>query len=245
MSDRGRVGLTAAEWFGAAMVSIAAMLLLAVLWEPADERGSIASGAVYTIASYDQVLPLLGLGIAMARLGRWQKLLATAIFVGGLVLGILGEARLLSPTAGPADLHNLFVFIGPLCCVVIGLALASPAGLRGWTVPTAAALSGAGLGFLIALHGPATGDGRFFGGAAAAGLWLIMIPPLLLRRVDASWLTIGGRVVASWLIAIGLLLGGSSYVVEKRAEKTAAMERLIPKNRPLPMPRPAVTGAPL
>jgi hypothetical protein len=237
--------MRATKWLGPAAVSIAAALLVAGLWQPAAERSTIGSGAAYTIATYDQVLPLLGLGIAMARLRWWSTTLATIIFIGGIPSGILGEARVLSAMNAVPERHNLFVFVGPLCCVAIGLALASPAGLRAWTVAVAAALSGAALGFLIALHDPTGGDGRFSGGAAAAGFWLVMTPAVLLRHVDGLWLTIGGRVVASWLIAMGLLLGGSSYVVMKRAERAAAMERTMPKERLAPLHRPAVTGAPL
>ena len=235
----------ATKWLGPAAVSIAAALLLAALWQPAAERGLIASGAAYPIMAYDQILPLLGLGISLARLSPWWKLLVTGIFAGGFALGLLGEARLLSPMAAVPDLHFLFVFIGPLCCIAIGLALVSPAGLRAATVPAAAALSGAALGFLAALHDPTPGDGWFSGGAAAAGLWLIAAPAVLLRHVDGAWLTIGGRIFASWLIAMGLLLGGSSYVVKLRAERAATVERTMPKDRLAPLHRPAVTGAPL
>jgi len=239
------MGMTVTKWLGPAALSIAAPLLLAVPWEPAAGRGRVGSGAAYTIVSYDQVLPLLGLGIALANMNRWRKVVAAVLFIGGIPVGILSEARLVSAMTAAPGLHPLFVFIGPLCCVIIGLALGSPAGLRAWTVPVAAALSGAALGFLIALHDPAPGDGRFSGGAAAAGLWLVAAPAVLLRPVDRSWLTIGSRVFASWLIAIGLLLGGSSYVVKQRAERAAAVERTMPKDRLAPLHRPAVTGAPL
>jgi hypothetical protein len=233
------------KWLGPAAVLIAAAVLLAALRRPAAERGLIENGVAYAVVTYDQVLPLLGLGIALAQATRWQKILATIIFVGGVLSGILGESRLVSPAMGAPGLHNLFVYIGPLCCVAAGLALASPAGLRAWTVSAATALSGAALGFLIALHDPSIADVRFSGGAAAVGLWLVAAPPVLLRRVDRSWLTIGGRVFASWLIAMGLMLGGSSYVVKQRADRAAAVERAMPPGRPLPSHRPVVQGAPL
>jgi hypothetical protein len=245
MRKAGSVGMTATKWLGPAAVSIAAAVLLAALWRPAAERGLIENGVAYTIVTYDQVLPLLGLGIALAQVSRWQKILATIIFVGGVLSGILGESRVVSPMTAAPGLHNFFVFIGPLCCVTAGMALASPASLRAWTVSAAAALSGAALGFLIALHDPSMGDVRFSSGAAVVGLWLIAAPTVLLRHVDGSWLAIGGRVFASWLIAMGLMLGGSSYVVKQRADRAAAVERAMPPGRPAPSHRSVVKGAPL
>jgi len=38
-----------------------------------------------------------------------------------------------------------------------------------------------------------------------------------LRRAGGSWLKIGSRILASWLVAIGLLLGGSKFVVQQRS----------------------------
>jgi hypothetical protein len=245
MRKASSVGMTATKWLGPASLSMAAAILLAALRQPAAERGLIETGVAYTMVTYDQVLPLLGLGIALALVTRWHKLIATLLFVGGVLAGILGESRLVAPMTAAPGLHNLFVYIGPLCCVTAGMALASPAGLRAWTVSAAAAWSGAALGILIALHNPSTGDLRFSSGAAAVGLWLIAAPPVLLRHVDGSWLTIGGRVFASWLMAIGLMLGGSSYVVKQRADRAAVIERAMPLDRPLPSHRPVVKGAPI
>jgi hypothetical protein len=94
-------------------------------------------------------------------------------------------------------------------------------------MPAATMLCGAALGFLAALHDPTVGDSQFVGGAAAAGLWLIAIPPALLRRFDGPWLKIGSRILASWLVAIGLLLGGSKLVVQQRAEQAQAPVQLF------------------
>src|SRR5206468_7950249 len=120
-----------------------------------------------------------------------------------------------------------FIYLGPLCCVIAGIMLATARRLRLWIMPAATALCGAALGFLAALHDPTLGDPRFAGGAAAAGLWLGAAAPAFLRLFDLSWLRIGGRILASWLIAIGLLLGGSKFVVQQRAERAVAPVQLF------------------
>jgi hypothetical protein len=125
------------------------------------------------------------------------------------------------------SLARLFIYLGPLCCVVAGLTLASAGGLRLCLMPASTALTGAALGFLAALHDPAIGNPRFACGAAAVGLWLLATPPAILRWFGTTWLKIGGRIVASWLVAIGLLLGGSKFVVQQRAEQAQAPTQLF------------------
>ena len=120
-----------------------------------------------------------------------------------------------------------FIYLGPLCCLVAGLTLALAGRLRLCLMVMAIALSGATLGFLAALHDPALGDPRFACGVAAAGLWLLAAPPALLRWFDRSWLKVGGRILASWLVAIGLLLGGSKVVIQRRAEQAMAPTQLF------------------
>lgn len=219
--SRARAGAAAAAWLAPAGVLLAGVALLAVMLRPAGERGLIEAGAAYAIVTYDLVLPLAGLGVALATVRWWPAILFAVILVGGVPVGILGEHRLLAATGLPTEMARYFIYLGPLCCAVAGLALASPRALRLWITPAAALLCGAALGFQTALHDPSVGDPRFAGGATAAGLWLIAAPPAILRRFDTSWLRIGGRILASWLVAIGLLLGGSKFVVQQRAEQAA------------------------
>jgi hypothetical protein len=216
-----RAVTTTAGWLVPAGVVLAGIALLVIMLRPVDERGLIEAGAAYAIVTYDLVLPLAGLGVALATVGRWPAILFAVILVAGIPAGILGEHRLLSATGLPQNMARYFIYLGPLCCAVASLALASPRALRLCIMPAAALLCGAALGFLTALHDPTVGDPRFAGGAAATGLWLIAAPPAILRRFDTSWLRIGGRILASWLVAIGLLLGGSKFVVQQRAEQVA------------------------
>lgn len=39
--------------------------------------------------------------------------------------------------------------------------------------------------------------------------WLLLAPLALLPLLDAAYVAIGGRILASWLIAIGLMLGAA------------------------------------
>jgi hypothetical protein len=54
-----------------------------------------------------------------------------------------------------------------------------------------------------------TGDWHYMAGVTVTLGWVILLPPLTLRWVRGAWLRVGGRIFASWLLAIGVLLGAS------------------------------------
>jgi hypothetical protein len=201
---------------------IAGAAVLAALLRPAGERALVERGVVYTITTVELVLPLVGLGVALVQRGRWELLIMAVLFLGGIPLGRLSEHWLLVEGAVPPEIGRYFVLLGPLCCVVVAVALATPGRARAWVAPVAAVLSGTALGFLVALHDPSVGDPRFVSAAAATGLWLMWLAPAILRRFNKSWLKIGSRIFASWLAAIGLMLGGTKFVIMHRAERPVA-----------------------
>lgn len=239
MSRAGHAASAATKWLGPTCAAIAGAVLLAALLRPLAERSLIEAGVAYMAATYDMVLPLVGLGVASAQMTRWQTLLVIIMFAAGVLLGILSEERLLSAMAVEPGSAGRFVFIGPSCCVIAGLALVAPGSVRFWTASDAAACVGVALGFLIAFNDPSVGDVQFACGAVAAGLWLIAAPSTVLRRLDGSWLKIGGRVFASWLVAIGLMVGGSKFVAGQRAERLVAGTAVPPASPSLPLNDPA------
>jgi hypothetical protein len=245
MRAASSVTTRARTWIGPAGLLIAGAVLLTLLLRPPGERGLIGDGAAYTIAAYDLVLALVGLGVATAQLSRWPALLVFVALGAGIPFGIAGEHRLAAQLTLTPDSARQLGFVGPLACVAAGLALAPGALLRAVLAPVAAACCGAALGFLVAFHDPSLGDPRFAGGGAAAGLWLLAAPAIVLRRFKRGWLRIGGRILASWLIAIGLLLGGSKYVVQQRAaQPVAVVPPPPPSYRPPPVNAPAIGDNP-
>jgi hypothetical protein len=213
--------MAATRWLAPACLLIGAVLMLVALFRSAADRGPVDDGIVYTVATYDQALPLIGLGIGLAQLALRQKLLVCLFFAAGVLAGTAREGWLLSAALAPGSAGHL-VFVGPASCVAVGLALLPPSRVRAWAMPVIAVLLGAAFGFLIALNDPASTHGRFAWSAACAGLWLVAAPPLLVWWPRRSWLAIGSRVFASWLIAIGVMLGGSKFVAMQRAEQRPA-----------------------
>src|SRR6185312_13041649 len=99
-------------WLAPAGLVIAGAALTAVMLRPVGERGLVEGGVSYAIVTYDLVLPLVGLGVALATVTRWQAILFAVILVGSIPLGILAEHRFLASEGLPPSLARLFIYLG-------------------------------------------------------------------------------------------------------------------------------------
>jgi hydrogenase/urease accessory protein HupE len=188
-------------------------------------------GLLAAAVAYERAFALLGLGLALARqpgLGRW---LSFVIAAGGVASGIAGEHAFANSefVAGHLVILNL---PGPLVCVVAGLALALPLSLQTWILPILSAAAGILVGLAIGLSTPANEAMAFASGAALGGLWIAAIPVLVFPPIRAGWARILTRIVGSWLIAIGVMLGGLRIIAVK------------PELAPLPPPSRTVAPLP-
>jgi hypothetical protein len=230
-------------WLGPAAALGAGALLLFGMFRPDAERGLFDYGAIYTVSTYDQALALVGIGVGWTQMTARRTALGMLFFAGSLLIGLLAKDRLVSAIlAGPGSANLLLVLglIGPICCVVCGLGLVAPARPRGWLMPLAAAISGLALGFFVALDDPSDMGRQFIGGAVLAACWLLLAPPALLWPIRGAWLRIGGRIFASWLIAIGVMLGASKLVAVRSdalppaPDQTAIPQLMVPEGEITP-----------
>jgi hypothetical protein len=83
----------------------------------------------------------------------------------------------------------------------------------------AAAIFGAMLGLTIKLNDPSLHEPAFTWTQVLIAFWIVAAVSLPLRTFWRGWFPIFGRVLGSWLIAIGCLYGGTL---------------LMPKHKPLP-----------
>lgn len=102
-----------------------------------------------------------------------------------------------------------------------GLALAVPRRGRAAVVLPVATFLGFQLGVAVRLQGPGLDDGGFTGAAIIAALWLTVGITLTWRLMERPWLRVGGRILGSWLIAIGLMLSGAA-LAPRRSPPVAA-----------------------
>ena len=137
-------------------------------------------------------------------------------------------------------------FTGPISYLAAGAALVAGARWREWLAPAAALIVGAMLALTIKLTDPSLHEPAYTWTPVLIALWIVAAVTLTLRAFRRGWFTIFGRILGSWLLAIGLLYGGASLVPPKRQPPPPAMalppapgaERAIPglpaPDEPLP-----------
>ncbi|HXP76715.1 MAG TPA: hypothetical protein VN823_21450 [Stellaceae bacterium] len=169
-------------------------------------------GALSVILSYPRALSLFGLGCALAIVRSGEAALAAIFAVLGLWLGFEYRDWLINAViSGPATTVRLGL-PGPVSCLAVGVLLAAPHWLRSWLLPPAAILVGAMHAVGIKLVDPSFHDPDFLHGAIAASVWLVVAVGLTVHLCHRPWLDIAVRILGSWLIAIGLMLGTAILV---------------------------------
>lgn len=209
MAARERIPAISALTAGAAL---AAVLLL-----PAGVRGPAGNGAAFAVSAYADALAVAGLGVALSRVPLRPAILGVLLFATGLFAGWAVKDRVLAMLVERPGAFEYTGFIGPFSCLLSGAALLAPTLRRRVLAPAAALPVGIAIGFVAALNDPSLGESQFFAGAAAAAFWLLLAPLALLPAVDAAYVATGGRILASWLIAIGLMLGGAKIAGRQAA----------------------------
>lgn len=197
-------------WLAPLLLAGGGAVIAALELQPSLNRGLWESGALYLALTSDRALPMIGLGCALGQVGRRWSAPAALLLAVGTGAGFFGEPWLVSVAGGSPPLWTLLrLATGPLGGLVAGIALAVPGRVRGGILLPAALVIGAQLGLAVTLNGPGLDDGEFTGAAIGTALWLTVAVALTWRRFERPWFGIAGRIFGSWLIAIGLMLGGA------------------------------------
>ena len=229
-----------AIWIAPAVLVLGSAALLFAALHPWSGRSAFEFGLLYTLWHYDLALPLVGLGLIMAQVRPRLAGLGGAMFAGGLVLGGSLENAVIAATASDGSFFRHILLLAPGCCVVTGATLVSPGAARPWLLPVVAFLVGIVLGLEVKLSDPSVGE-WFAGGAALSGAWFIAAPLLLWRAFARGWFSIAGRILGSWMIAIGAMLGGPYLIPPPEAPAPAATEAPAPLQPPIGEPPPIVS----
>jgi hypothetical protein len=197
-------------WIGPILMAAGAAAIVGIKLHPATSRSLWEDGALFFALGYDRCLPVLGFGCALAQAKpRWAAP-SVVLLVLGLAWGLSSEDWLVSLAGNSAERWTLLLLItGPLSCLIAGITLVAPDRLRDAGLVPAALLLGAILGVAVKLNDPGLEDVRFASAAVVAALWLAAAVFLTWRLLERPWFRIAGRIFASWLIAIGLMLGGA------------------------------------
>ena len=197
------------RWIGPVVAIVGVAAVSAAHLHAVANQSMLARGGLAVVLSYERALPLFGLGCVLGLMRPWQAALGAALAILGLWLGFASRDWLIAAlVSGPATAGRLGL-PGPISCLAAGLVLAVPERLRSWLLPPAAIVIGALLAIAIKLVDPSFHDANFLKGAILASVWLVAAVGLTAQLCDRPWLRIAIRIVGSWLIAIGLMLGAA------------------------------------
>jgi len=170
-----------------------------------------------------RVLPLVGIAAAFGLVGLRSLSAAMVVFGLGIIGAFVGQDRLLAILdMAPRAATHLF-FTGPISYLAVGAALVAGTRWRPWLTPIAALILGAMLALTIKLTDPSLHEPAFTWTPVLIAFWIVAAVSLTLRAFRRGWFVIFGRILGSWLLAIGLLYGGASLVPPKREPPPPAM----------------------
>jgi hypothetical protein len=232
---------TAKTWSGPALATLGLFGIIAVAL--LATQSPFANWILTDVFAPERVLPLIGLGVACG-LVRMRIFAATLLlFVLGIVVGSAGQDWLLWVLYNVPEAPTHLFLTGPISCLAIGLALVPGARLLAWLLPVGSIIVGAMLSLAIMLTDPSLHDPAFTWTPLLAAFWIVAAISLTLRAFRQDWFPIFGRILGSWLLAIGLLYGGAELAPVFRPpppptntmqESTRGMEM----SRPTPSPPP-------
>lgn len=185
---------------------IAGAGLAAILLLPSPSSSSFAFGLHYTLGRLEQVLSLLGLGLALAIAPPRLCLVGVALFVAGIFIGGFASDWLAAAASAHPGLLGFAFLLSPGSCLLVGLGLAAPRRLARWVIPPVAFVPGFVLGLVMSFTTFTVAQWWFAAGAVAAGLFFFAAPLLSLRSLRQPWFHTASRIFGSWLVAIGALL---------------------------------------
>lgn len=206
-----------ARWAGPALVMLGLAGIAVLSLEPPGHRSTLGWWIFSSALAYEHILPLIGLGAALALVSLRYRIAAFALFSLGIALGLMFAASFVSAVAlipGAVTHHFL---TGPISSTAVGLSLAVPRWVRGWALPVVSAMiAGAMCAVAIRVTDPNVQDPVIARVGIAVALWILTAVCLTASAFLQSWFETAGRILGSWLIAIGLLYGGASIIPPRR-----------------------------
>lgn len=201
-----------------------------------------------TVQAYDVALPLIAIGLLLARAGAGLRTAGFVVFAVALCAGIVGGPPLVEAlSAAPKGFDRIFL-LGPISCVSAGLALLASDAVSVWLLLPAVAISAGAFGLTSTIYDPGSGDWRFSVAAAAVAIWLAGAMFLIGRLFRGAWFGIATRILASWLTAIGIFLGAAHIFPGKGPPPLPASDEAGPQALPgdaaTPLPRALKDGGP-
>jgi hypothetical protein len=216
-------------------------LALLALQGPA-ERSMTAEWILASALSLQRVVPLLGLGIALALLSRRQCWAAFLLYLVGTAIGFEVRPWFMAALEGvPQAAEHLFL-TGPLSNIAAGLLLIAPQWARSWLFAPVSVFVGAMLAVAISLTDPTVNELLIPSIGVAIGVWIVSAVALAASAIRHPWFLIAARIAGSWLLAAGLLYGGASLIPPPVAPLPPVAPQKSPQEEPFDGPRKGPPG---
>ncbi len=135
-----------------------------------------------------------------------------ALFGLGIAFGFAVQGTLIALIYSVAEGPTYLFLTGPISCLAVGLALMSGARLLPWLLPIAAIVDGVMLALAVFLTDPSLHAPLYIWTPLLAAIWIVGAVALTLQTFRRGWFTVAGRILGSWLVAVGLLYGGVSLL---------------------------------
>lgn len=250
------------RWAGPALILSAGAAVALMLLGGAGLNDTLSRWMLVSVLSFERLLPLVGLGAALALVPRLSFALSLAAFCAGAVIGWNAQGLYLSLVARVPHASEHLFLTGPLATLSMGLLLLAPRPLKAFLAPLLAGLAGLLHMVAMRLTDPTLHDPRIAPLGFAAALWPLLAVTLTIRAFPPRWTPIGAPILGSWLLAIGLLHGAAS-VVPRRTQAPVLLpplpaqpsvprsnpfagpagDELFPSSAPAPMSRPFGAGS--
>lgn len=225
------------------MAGLALLCLAAIALLPAAHESPLGRWVLSETLTPARVLPLIGLGAVFGLAGARVFGAALVLFSLGILAGFVAQDRLLRILdVVPQAATHLFL-TGPISYLAAGAALAAGTSLRRWLTPVAALIVGAMLALVIKMTDPSLHEPAYTWTPLLIAYWTVIAVALTLRAFWRGWFPIFGRILGSWLLAIGLLYGGAA-LMPKREPPPALPMPASPESTPPPAFDQTIPGLP-
>ncbi|WP_294644501.1 hypothetical protein [uncultured Aureimonas sp.] len=227
---------------GAGAGALAAIVV--ALAFPGEWIGGVRAGAMFSMASPDWWLAILGIGLVLGAQDRRTRPVIWVSLIGGAVSGIAVRHSALWPLLSNPSIFRFVRLVGPSACALSGLGLLLN---NRWRSPFLTILTFAtatGLWFTAAVNDPTSEGYGFAAGFSLACLCLATAAALVRRSITGSWTRVGERIAGSWLLTIGVLLSATQWFPVAPPMIDAPLPPTPVVSKPLGFPEPDVVIRP-
>lgn len=163
-------------------------------------------GFLFPFTVYDIALAILGLGVIAAGFASERQVaIVASVFLVALVSTLFDFIGMWQVFLAHGWDDQVYL-VTPLAVGLTGASLWLPARARFPAAILLAVLLAFDIALFIGLNEFSNNINPFSAGCIIAVGWILIAPAFLLRCFRRPWLTIAGRILGSWLVAIELLI---------------------------------------